>query len=469
MESLSHVFHRATERVGTWTDNLLFVYEERKANVKEFVQTWIKVQVQHQAQILVERIPPYVKKRLYDPNMPTCVKGILHGTIDGFWPDLRHEIMWELSVMIDGDQKTYDEGWGLVPEKCCLLAFFRHRRLFPYDKGIWECLRDPAFVVVNLLCYVPVYGIWAWMFLVIFLIIDQKDEYQLVYFILSFKGCQFFFWGIIKGLVGFLLYFACVTFPNLKEVAATGSRCMTDGPGMAELYQIIVASWLLPILLVWICVILLPYSEEKGRSKLKILQDAEDDAASNTKHVDSPQSNTTREAKLKAGGYLRMMLIFDFVVFVLCVGMLCLIVWTQPHTGNNSQISALYNALDDNWQVKQTFHCCQFMYGLFSIVFVPFNLPFLQAVLTHTVPTAYDKQGRCCKFKGAEPPKPDEEDVLRASSLLLSKEQVDGFMTNLKTVMAGGNVSMQDIVRSRVGNLTSKLEDEPRLTGVISL
>jgi len=90
-------------------------------------------------------------------------------------------------------------------------------------------------------------------------------------------------------------------------------------------------------------------------------------------------------------------------------------------------------------------------------------------VLTHTVPTAYDKQGRCCKFKGAEPPKPDEEDVLRASSLLLSKEQVDGFMTNLKTVMAGGNVSMQDIVRSRVGNLTSKLEDEPRLTGVISL
>jgi len=488
MQSLSHVIHRASDTVGTWTDNLQASYEERKSKVKEFVQVWMKVQVKHHMQILVDRIPPYLKEKLHDPYMPACVKRFLHRTIDSIWPDVRHEIMWEVSVMIDGDQKAYDEGQGHVPEQCCLLAFFRHR-LFPYDKGIWECLRDPAFVVVNILCYVPVYGIWAWMFLLIFLIIDKRDEYQLVYFILSFKGCQFFSWGIIKGLAGFVQYFACVTFPNLNDLVkfrrllfrptpvpgptsdptSGPSRCMTNGPGMAESYPILVASWLLPLVLVWICMILLPYSEEKGRSKLKTLRDSEDETAPNANNADGTQSNATRGAKFTAGGYLRRMLIFDLVVFVLCVGLLCVIVWTQPHTGNNSQLSSLYNANDDNWQVKQTFYCCQFIYGLFSIVFVPFNLPFLQVVLTHTVPTAYDKQGRCCKFKGADPPEPDkeEEEFQRGSSRLLSKIKGDNFMSYLETTMAGGSVSLQEMqtnIRSRANNLTSNPENQEEAT-----
>jgi len=398
MQYITHAVQKATHQVTEWTNDLSHAFEGRKQNVREFVEIWMKIKLKDQAEIFVDRIPPYVKKQLYDPYMPRCVKAILHKSINRIWPDVREEIMWEVQVMIDGNETKYEQEKNNKPGPNCLLAFLRYR-LFPYDRGIWQCCRDPVFVVVNILCYVPPYGIWAWMFLMIFLIIDKKDEYQLVYFILYFKGCQFFSWGIIKGLVGFLQYFSCVTFPNLSEVASgkqepDPSRCMTNGPGMKEEYFILVGSWLLPLVLVWICMLLLSGAEEKGRSKLKILDDeaATERAASRTSSVyPSPSTDSKgeakkqREANKKSGGYLQSMLIFDLVIFVLCVGMLCIIVANQPHVNTTGdQIQAILNAQDDDWQVKQTFYCCQFIYGLFSVVFVPFNLPFLSAVLTHS-------------------------------------------------------------------------------------
>jgi len=155
------------------------------------------------------------------------------------------------------------------------------------------------------------------------------------------------------------------------------------------------------------------------------------------------------------------MLIFDLVIFLLVVALLCLIIYTQPtvNTTAASQISKLINAKDGDWQVKQTFYCCQFIYGIFSIVFVPFNIPFLQAVLTHSAPTAYDDQGRCCKFKGPEPDEEmqeEEEQWLQQGVSL----QLDGFLSNLKTTMAGQKVKFEDIsntVRNRAGAVSNKL------------
>jgi len=107
--------------------------------------------------------------------------------------------------------------------------------------------------------------------------------------------------------------------------------------------------------------LLLPCAEEKGRSKLKILDDeaATERAASRTSSVyPSPSTDSKgeakkqREANKKSGGYLQSMLIFDLVIFVLCVGMLCIIVANQPHVNTTGdQIQAVFNAQDDDWQV----------------------------------------------------------------------------------------------------------------------
>jgi len=153
-----------------------------------------------------------------------------------------------------------------------------------------------------------------------------------------------------------------------------------------------------------------------------------------------------------------MMLKFDFVIFILAVGMLCGIIATQPHTSTVNQMTKLVNAREDDWQVKQTFYCCQFIYGLFSWVFVPFKIPFLQAVLTHSVPTAYDEKGRCCKFRGPEPPPEDEESKIQwIGRLMLGTEQVERFTAHLKTAMAGGKITMDEL-RSRVSGMTPRPE-----------
>jgi len=487
MDLVNSAMSRAKEAAGVmgdWTADLAERYEERKASVKTFVEKWMKLRFKEQAEVLVDRIPSYVKKSFYDPYMPRCVKAILHKSINNLWPDIKQEIMWELSVMIDGNEEQHNEDMDTRPAVMQPWRFFRYR-LFPYNKGIWECLRDPIFVLMNVLCYVPFFGIWSWMFLVIFLIIDKKDEYQLVYFILSFKGCQFFSWGVVKGLVGFMQYFACVTFPKVTEMAnginePDPERCMTSGPGMGELYWILVASWLTPLVLVWLSLFLLRFAEEKGRSTLGLLEEAEDekrakeeakaaqaeDNADNAADaIESQNTGTTsekslkdRKAKTSSGGYLPRMVIFDFVIFVLVVVLLVVIVLTQPHQEPTTAVTTLFNAGKDDWQVKQTFYCCQFIYGLFSIVFVPFNLPFLQAVLTHSAPTAYDSKGRCCKFKGPAKPPEDEEEkgIRRGVSSILGKESMDNFTSNLKTAMAGGKVSMEEM-QTKVRNRASSL------------
>jgi len=477
LEKVQHVGDAAT----SWTESLQSQYNERKGKVKAFVEIWMKMRFMQQAEILIEKIPEYIKKQLYDEYMPKCVEKGLHRGINTVWPDIKQEVVWEVAVMLDANQQQIDEKIDNDKGACCLRAFFRYH-LYPYDKGTWQCLRDPIFILFNILCYVPYYGIWAWMFFVIFCIIDLRDEYQLVFFILSFKGCQFFSWGVIKGLVGFVQYFACVTFPDMSQVVPdldlnrrqllegpNPKRCMESGPGMAEEYYILVLSWVVPLVLVWICMILLPFAKEKGRSQLNTLTESSNEetaAAQSDTPAGEKKSSVLDKSKGhdKSGGYLQRMLIFDLVIFLLCVGMLVLIVATQPHTKGDidGKLETLLNA--DDWQVKQTFYCCQFIYGIFSIVFVPFQIPILQAVLTHSAPTAYDKAGRTRKFKGAKPPEPTEEEKLSRSKSILDKEQLDFFMNHLKTSLAGGTVRMEEMqaeMRNRASSLANVVQKDP--------
>eukprot|EP00425_Heterocapsa_triquetra_P030650 CAMPEP_0195123614 /NCGR_PEP_ID=MMETSP0448-20130528/129022_1 /TAXON_ID=66468 /ORGANISM="Heterocapsa triquestra, Strain CCMP 448" /LENGTH=119 /DNA_ID=CAMNT_0040161177 /DNA_START=37 /DNA_END=393 /DNA_ORIENTATION=- len=71
-----------------------------------------------------------------------------------------------------------------------------------------------------------------------------------------------------------------------------------------------------------------------------------------------------------------------------------------------------------DWPVKHAFYAVQVVYGFTSTPFFFFTLPLLQAVLTHTVPTAYDREGRCRKFTG--PPLPPREPITLPS--LISME-----------------------------------------------
>merc|ERR1719265_2198388 len=49
------------------------------------------------------------------------------------------------------------------------------------------------------------------------------------------------------------------------------------------------------------------------------------------------------------------------------------------------------------WPVAHTLFAVQVIYGYLAAPFFIFTLPVIKTVLTHTVPTAYDREGRCRK------------------------------------------------------------------------
>jgi len=448
--------------MGVYSD-VTGIFHAKHAQYTDFLEKYLKFKLRAKAFEWIGKIPNLIKRQIEDPDMPNFVKSAIHRAIDTVWPDIQAELVWEFQVLVDGDEIKYQDKIEDASKPNCILAYIRYH-LFPCDRGTWWCLRDPLYVIVNILALIPYYGIYSFMYLFIFLIIDKSDEYQLVYFILSFKGAQFFSWGIVKGIVGYSTYFFCVTFPpiddlfsnldvtqltdmNLNITRRVAPSCETSGPGMSTPYWVAIVSWLLPLVLCWIAQLLLPWSKEKGRSKLKTFQDDGDEQefTSGAEGKSAQNLDVQNKKFSKQGGYLKRMLIFDFVIFLLCVALMALIIALQPDLpGGESKWHAFYNASDSHWQVKQTLFFCQFIYGIFSIVFVPFIIPLLQAILTHSAPTAYNNEGQCCKFQGASKEKPKP-----VASNAMEEEEKAGIMSNFTNIANNRDVDFNSVFKTR--------------------
>ena len=62
--------------------------------------------------------------------------------------------------------------------------------LVPADASMWKVLRHPVGVIVFCCGMTSAYAISVWLFVLLFVLIDKRDEFQLVNFILKFKGFQ---------------------------------------------------------------------------------------------------------------------------------------------------------------------------------------------------------------------------------------------------------------------------------------
>ncbi|CAE7747810.1 unnamed protein product [Symbiodinium pilosum] len=349
--------------------------------------------------IVVNKVPGIVKSVLADPEMPMRLQKAQDAAIDAVWPDVQQEIMWELAVTMDG-KVTQD-----LPEvRGCICCAFLRYHLYPFDRGFWGRFRDPVWILFTLIGLLPVYGISPGIFCVIFLVIDKTDEFQLVSFILEFKGFQYLTQGVIRSLMGYFMYLNCITAPGQAE-----DNCATNGPGSVAPTALVLVGYVLQIVLVWIAFVLLPFSSKKGRSAL-------------TGHLDqSPDSANMR------GGYILYLLGYDLLTFIVCSGTLIYVL-------------QLREWLLDDWMVKHAFFAVQMVHGYLSLPFFFFTIPLLRNILTHTAPTGYDRSGRCRRYDGVtRPPKPAAE---RGTSLprVLEKAEASRILENLKRLLAGLHV-----------------------------
>lgn len=396
------------------------------AQVTEFIEIWLKQKLQKRIEYVIDKIPAAAKSATDDPEMPDFVKRGKDRCIDGVWPDCKEELMWRVVVVLDA--QTEDK---MVKSSApdCVRGFLRYH-IYPADKTIWGKIKDPVWIIFLLASLIPWAGITPLIFLFCFVIIDKSDEYQLIAFILQFKGTQFISHGILRTIIGFYLYLGCVTAPAKED----DHHCEDSGPGIAGPMEVILGGWFLQVILIWIAFILVNYSKAKGKRELKGKIQFEHASSSGT----------------IGGGYLGYLMIYDLVCFTICVGTLAWVFSTRPEMRH------------DEWVVKHAFYAVQILYGFCSLPFFFLILPILQPILTHSSPTAYDPEGRCVRHTGPQIPKPPKEE-----SKIFSVEEAQMFLNNIRDVtlgkISGKAAALKELQQQQFAETRIQQEDDMQL------
>ena len=143
---------------------------------------------------------------------------------------------------------------------CGLRAFVLHHYL-PHDRTIFGKLKDPVYLLLTAVTLLPVHLLRVAFFSAILLMIvvpGPPDEFQLVSFILNFKGTQFLNAGLLMMARGALEYFACFSFHKDRIL-----QCVADsGPGAEGSLFLGVMDYLGSCLLVWVAFWALPHSKK---------------------------------------------------------------------------------------------------------------------------------------------------------------------------------------------------------------
>eukprot|EP00445_Apocalathium_hangoei_P024516 CAMPEP_0203916522 /NCGR_PEP_ID=MMETSP0359-20131031/57223_1 /ASSEMBLY_ACC=CAM_ASM_000338 /TAXON_ID=268821 /ORGANISM="Scrippsiella Hangoei, Strain SHTV-5" /LENGTH=1370 /DNA_ID=CAMNT_0050843241 /DNA_START=19 /DNA_END=4131 /DNA_ORIENTATION=- len=380
----------------------------------DIARVWVKKQSHGYIEALVTQLPIILKNTLEEPDMPPRVKKAMGKVVDGLWDEMSEEIMYQMKVAIDGRVLEDRELDKIHPGVDCCRAKLRYS-FMPYNKSIWWQIKNPYFWALTLLPLIPVSICVPFTFLVIWIFIDKQDEFQLISFIMRFKGTQFITFGLIKNVIGFYSYINCTTHP------LPGHTCDKNGPGTGigttefyfQLFGLVVECFL-----TWSCFALLPFSKDKARSELSgdleaptpvwesgatgALATAEGaEGAVNAIEVkidvavvddvchDDVEEQKKRCINCEQGGHLRWLGLYDFVCASFCFGLLILLYYQNDWT--------------TTWVVEQGFFALYILYGYLAMPFFFFNLPVLKTVLTHSVESGYDEKGRVRALEGPPP------------------------------------------------------------------
>jgi hypothetical protein len=318
-----------------------------------------------------------------DPGMPNFIARFVCGIIEDIVPDIKEEVVYSVVGKVHGGLTGNDRGAvpveSLASRSCgarfcgCLRGLLLYHWQ-PYDQQSCSKCADVWYWVLLLIAICPFYGAQQIFHLLLFLLIDRSDEFQLCKYILDFKGLQALTLGVFGCIYGASRYAYCV---NNKPLS-----CDIDGPGAypAFYYELILFG--AHLVLCWFAFMLLPCSEKKGEVTHT---GARARAAAGT---DEPECGGCCGHLFNChggrGGRLRRWLFFDTLIFVLAGALVGALVAMYPH---------LLTA-EGNGQLRQLLFWAKVAYGLLSAPYMLFLLPLVSQLATHARPTGYDKHGR---------------------------------------------------------------------------
>jgi len=369
---------------------------------------WWQERKQRAMQSLVHSSAPVLKKTLgdlgaviienatVDPDMFECVRPIIRTIVTNLWEDVEMEIESGLKLAVyqkpEGQGMTQSNQFRHDPELARgrlrrlglkIRAFVLHHYL-PFNRSIFGRLRDPVYLLMTFTTMLPIFGIRVFFFmgiLVMLLFPGPPDEFQLINFILIFKGTQFFTTGVILGFLGAMEYYACYLF------GGTSLRDCIDshGPGASDYLSSLLFDYAGSMCLVWIAFLFLPMSRAAWHTQ-QCLQ-------GKRREIVTEVYCCCLRGAVGRGGKMRGLLRYDFWCFVFSFVVFLPVYFASD---NHVMSEAAYDTKLAH--AKQTIFWCRILYSLLSLPFVVFVIPGVGKVLTHSATTGYDRSGACVEF-----------------------------------------------------------------------
>jgi len=367
------------------------------------LETWWKDRKKRAMESLLHNSTPVLKKTLgdlgdllkenatADPDMWTWVRPITRTVISSFWEDIELEIETGLKIAVlkkpepetKKERRAHDPSLarGLRWLGLKIRAFVLSHYL-PHNKSVFGRLKDPIYLLMTASTMLPIFGIRVFFFSAILMMLlfpGPPDEFQLINFILIFKGTQFFTTGVILGYFGAISYYVCYLFAgdNLRE-------CIdTQGPGAKDWLSSLLFDYVGSMCLVWVAFLALPLSRRHCNSHYAL--------GSSTPVQKAPEVYCFCLKGIQGrGGRLRRLLRYDLAMFLFST-----IVFLPVYFAAEEELEPSHRKFT---RAKQTIFWCRILYSIFSLPFVIFVIPGLGRVLTHSVTTGYDSSGACLEF-----------------------------------------------------------------------
>jgi|EP01046_Picozoa_sp_COSAG06_P032061 hypothetical protein len=342
---------------------------------------------QHEMDVVADTMVQHLVNSL---ALPKFLRNIIAQLINDIVEEIQAEGVYHIESILAHHEKDQRESPDRLKEINCLqrIRGWILYHWMPYDHTSFYKLSDPVWIFLKLLAVLPFGGMF-FFYLILWCLIDKSDTFQLVKFIVDFKGLQALSLGLGCIFIGASKYVRCanqVPYPT----------CEQNGPGAGDAFVFGFSGWIGCVLLVWITFVVL-------KCRARDIKTGE-----------------------HAGGKLTSWLFYDLIIFAFCSGM----VW------------ASYLKVGMDYETKEMLFWCKGLYGVLSFPFVVYMLPLVDVLFTHAHVTAYTPSGVCRKPLVIGP-----EETLRekAAQNLESNSALNEILTEMLDVaISGGPLPIND-------------------------
>ncbi len=399
------------------------IFSRSVANVNSFVDGKHDAVIEKLLNKVLRKVGNVVKEKIKAPYMPAALSDRVDDLFERVWDEVDDELRDDLMQTYGRKEKKYRElrlnQWAPAPPLWSPgdalpnpYAWFRAKVLYstqPADATIWKVTTDPICATILVIKLCPLYGVNVLIFALLFLFIDKRDEYQLVRFILSFKGFQFISAVLMAAKTGIKTFFCLQKMEAMltPDLDYLGWSCSPVKPTPKSAY--IYSLEILRVVLLTAAGYLLTHGYAYGGVlEVKALEEVRLDVA------DGSLDGVAERSKLRSnagatGAYIKLVDDDDVYAATMywrkklrvpkCNGYML----PRFMEYDRKVVTALgiigfgfiwsLGLTPDDWMFWTTLFYMKMMWGLLSLPFLLFSLPLIGKALHHAKTTAYDQSG----------------------------------------------------------------------------